>query len=297
MRSRFYTSTAQNIISQISLGLLALVLFAPDIAVVLYRCCWLAVGFHPGVVRVLAMAGLAQTMMSCTVVKGNALSFMGSALSGSSFAPSQGGRLVAVPSKICAVKSPEECNEEECAPTKEVGKLSLDWKTEDNSKVAGTYPPLARQERKWTGYVEKDTAGQTNIYAVEPTIYVAESAISTGTAGGASGGSGEALAVAGGLGLIAVASAASILLSVGKNAPAPQTAYVGPPLTYYVSKFSSEVAAPASVAEQISTTSESPSLADLPSVPNPEAALSEATGFVQQQASEVVSDVKSTVTQ
>lgn len=49
----------------------------------------------------------------------------------------------------------------------QVGKLSMDWKTEDNTKVTGTYPPLARQEKKWTGYVEKDTAGQTNIYAVE----------------------------------------------------------------------------------------------------------------------------------
>lgn len=49
----------------------------------------------------------------------------------------------------------------------QVGKLSMEWKTEDNTKVTGTYPPITRTERKWTGYVEKDTAGQTNIYAVE----------------------------------------------------------------------------------------------------------------------------------
>lgn len=49
----------------------------------------------------------------------------------------------------------------------QVGKLSMEWKVEENSKVAGTFPPMARTERKWTGYVEKDTAGQTNIYAVE----------------------------------------------------------------------------------------------------------------------------------
>lgn len=43
----------------------------------------------------------------------------------------------------------------------------MEWKAEENTKVAGTFPPMARTERKWTGYVEKDTAGQTNIYAVE----------------------------------------------------------------------------------------------------------------------------------
>ena len=47
----------------------------------------------------------------------------------------------------------------------------MDWKTEDNAKVSGTYPPMARSERKWTGYVEKDTAGQTNIYAVEVSLF------------------------------------------------------------------------------------------------------------------------------
>ena len=30
--------------------------------------------------------------------------------------------------------------------------------------MVGTYPP---RKKGWTGYVEKDTAGQTNIYSVE----------------------------------------------------------------------------------------------------------------------------------
>lgn len=47
----------------------------------------------------------------------------------------------------------------------------MEWKVEENSKVAGTFPPMARTERKWTGYVEKDTAGQTNIYAVEVSLH------------------------------------------------------------------------------------------------------------------------------
>jgi hypothetical protein len=50
----------------------------------------------------------------------------------------------------------------------QVGKLSLKWEAEEKTKVIGTYPPVvAQNEKRWTGYVEKDTAGQTNIYAVE----------------------------------------------------------------------------------------------------------------------------------
>lgn len=57
-----------------------------------------------------------------------------------------------------------DCNVEECAPDKEVGKVSVEWLAGDKTKVAGTFPP---RKRGWTGYVEKDTAGQTNIYSVE----------------------------------------------------------------------------------------------------------------------------------
>lgn len=40
----------------------------------------------------------------------------------------------------------------------------MEWLAGDKTKVAGTFPP---RKRGWTGYVEKDTAGQTNIYSVE----------------------------------------------------------------------------------------------------------------------------------
>ncbi|CAL5379832.1 unnamed protein product [Camellia sinensis] len=129
-----------------------------------------------------------------------------------------------------------DCNVEECAPDKEVGKVSVEWLAEEKTKVLGTFPP---RNRGWTGYVEKDTAGQTNIYSVEPAVYVAESAISSGTAGSSADGSEKAKAIVTGLALVSVAAAASILLQVGKNSPPQiQTAeYSGPSLTYYINKF------------------------------------------------------------
>ncbi|CAK9217858.1 unnamed protein product [Sphagnum jensenii] len=161
--------------------------------------------------------------------------------------------------RICAVKAPEECNEEEeeeeeeeSAVEKEVGKLSMKWEAEEKTKLAGTYSPVAQNERRWTGYIEKDTAGQTNIYSVEPTVYVAESAISTGSAGGSSEGTNKSLAIAVGLGLVAVASALSILLLVGKNTLAAledSSTYSGPPLSYYITKFNPTVAVQAEVSE------------------------------------------------
>ncbi|GMP41077.1 hypothetical protein CsSME_00011292 [Camellia sinensis var. sinensis] len=129
-----------------------------------------------------------------------------------------------------------DCNVEECAPDKEVGKVSVEWLAEEKTKVLGTFPP---RNRGWTGYVEKDTAGQTNIYSVEPAVYVAESAISSGTAGSSADGSEKAKAIVTGLALVSVAAAASILLQVGKISPPQiQTAeYSGPSLTYYINKF------------------------------------------------------------
>jgi hypothetical protein len=157
--------------------------------------------------------------------------------------------------RICAVKAPEECNEEEeeeeSAVEKEVGKLSMKWEAEEKTKLAGTYSPVAQNERRWTGYIEKDTAGQTNIYSIEPTVYVAENAISTGSAGGSSG-TNKSLAIAVGLGLVAVASALSILLLVGKNTLAAledSSTYSGPPLSYYITKFNPTVAVQAEVSE------------------------------------------------
>ena len=46
----------------------------------------------------------------------------------------------------------------------QVGKVSMEWLAGEKTKVVGTYPP---KKKGWTGYVEKDTAGQTNIYSVE----------------------------------------------------------------------------------------------------------------------------------
>lgn len=46
----------------------------------------------------------------------------------------------------------------------QVGKMSMEWLAGEKTKVTGTFPP---RNRGWTGYVEKDTAGQTNIYSIE----------------------------------------------------------------------------------------------------------------------------------
>ncbi|KAF9592129.1 hypothetical protein IFM89_012558 [Coptis chinensis] len=134
-----------------------------------------------------------------------------------------------------SAKTEEDCNDEECAPDKEVGKVSLEWLAGEKTKITGTFPP---KKKGWTGYVEKDTAGQTNIYSVEPSIYIAESAFSSGTAGTSSDGAENTAAIAAGLAIIAIASASAILLQVGKNSPPVQTTeYSGPSLSYYISKF------------------------------------------------------------
>ncbi|CAI9769485.1 unnamed protein product [Fraxinus pennsylvanica] len=118
-----------------------------------------------------------------------------------------------------------DCNTEECAPDKEVGK-------------------------GWTGYVEKDTAGQTNIYSVEPAVYVAESSISSGNRGSSSDGSENIAAITAGLALISIAAAFSVLLQVGKNPPVVQTAeYSGPSLGYYINKFTPSEATVPTVTE------------------------------------------------
>ncbi|XP_010930588.1 protein MAINTENANCE OF PSII UNDER HIGH LIGHT 1 [Elaeis guineensis] len=128
-----------------------------------------------------------------------------------------------------------DCNAEECAPDKEVGKVSMEWLAEERTKVVGTYPP---RKRGWTGYVEKDTAGQTNIYSVEPAVYVAESAISSGSAGTSAEGAENTVAITAGVALLSIAAASSILLLVGKNQPQVQSIdYSGPPLSYYINKF------------------------------------------------------------
>lgn len=96
----------------------------------------------------------------------------------------------------------------------------------------------------------------------QPVVYVAESAISSGTAGSSSDGSENTLAIAGGLALIAVAAASSILLQVGKNPPPTvQTMqYNGPSLSYYINKFKSaeiiEASTPAPIETETSNSSQ-----------------------------------------
>ncbi|KAG7031911.1 hypothetical protein SDJN02_05953 [Cucurbita argyrosperma subsp. argyrosperma] len=152
---------------------------------------------------------------------------------------------------VRASSEDSDCNVDECAPDKEVGKVSMEWLAGEKTKVVGTYPP---KKKGWTGYVEKDTAGQTNIYSVEPVVYVAESAISSGTAGSSSEGAENTLAIAGGLALIAVAAASSILLQVGKKPPEVKIVeYTGPSLSYYINKFTT----PAILQPPVRTESES----------------------------------------
>lgn len=152
-----------------------------------------------------------------------------------------GSRFLTVSCNASSSPDDSECNDVECAPEKEVGSLSVEWLAEERTKVVGTFPP---KKKGWTGLVEKDTAGQTNIYSIEPAVYVAESAISSGTAGTSSDGSENTAALTGGLALIFVAGAASILIQVSKNQPPVQTTeYSGPPLSYYVAKFQPAAAA------------------------------------------------------
>lgn len=75
----------------------------------------------------------------------------------------------------------------------------------------------------------------------QPTVYVAESSLSSGSAGKSSEGSSNVLAISVGLGLIAIAGAAVVLVNVGKNPPGPAPTYSGPPLSYYIQKFKPEV--------------------------------------------------------
>ncbi|XP_051145651.1 protein MAINTENANCE OF PSII UNDER HIGH LIGHT 1 [Andrographis paniculata] len=149
----------------------------------------------------------------------------------------------------------DDCNTEECAPDKEVGKVSMEWLAGEKTRVVGTFPP---RSRGWTGYVEKDTAGQTNIYSVEPAVYIAESAISSGTAGSSSEGSENTVAVVSSIAVVSIAAAFAVLLQVGKSSPPDRqitTEYSGPSLSYYINKFKPQeivdTAAPPPAAESL----------------------------------------------
>ncbi|KAG6477436.1 hypothetical protein ZIOFF_066691 [Zingiber officinale] len=187
-------------------------------------------------------------------------------------------------SAAASSSSPDEsdCNAEDCAPDKElveftvtlafssatVGKVSVEWLAAERTKVVGTFPP---RNKGWTGYVEKDTAGQTNIYSVELLLdkqmlsecfkyfYVADSVISSGTAGISVDGTGNTVAITAGVALFSIAAASFILVQVGKNQPqVPTVDYAGPPLSYYIDKFKSVSIVEASVppAPQTSSTAE-----------------------------------------
>ncbi|XP_054813835.1 protein MAINTENANCE OF PSII UNDER HIGH LIGHT 1 [Prosopis cineraria] len=188
---------------------------------------------------------------------------------------------------VRASSDDDDCNEEECAPEKEVGKISVEWLAGDRTKVVGTFPP---KKRGWTGYVEKDTAGQTNIYSVEPAVYVAESAISSGSAGSSSDGSENTAALAAGLALVSVAAASSILLQVGKNTPAPVQAvgYSGPSLGYYINKFKPPELVQASVPSQTEELPSTSQTEELPAAAQLEGSLSEAPQVQAQTSSENV---------
>ncbi|KAF8115604.1 hypothetical protein N665_0025s0072 [Sinapis alba] len=182
-----------------------------------------------------------------------------------------GGRKLFVSVVRASSDDDPDCNAEECAPDKEVGTVSMEWLAGEKTKVVGTFPP---RKRGWTGYVEKDTAGQTNVYSIEPAVYVAESAISSGTAGSSSDGAENTAAIVGGLALIAIAAASSILLQVGKDAPArPKPVdYSGPSLSYYINKFKPSEVVQAS----------SPALTEAPPVAQEETSLPETTASEAQ---------------
>ncbi|XP_010491301.1 PREDICTED: uncharacterized protein LOC104768905 [Camelina sativa] len=189
--------------------------------------------------------------------------------------PKSGGRKLFVSVVRASSSDDADCNAEECAPEKEVGTVSMEWLAGEKTKVVGTFPP--RKPRGWTGYVEKDTAGQTNVYSIEPAVYVAESAISSGTAGSSSDGAENTAAIVAGIALIAIASASSILLQVGKDAPSrPKTVdYSGPSLSYYINKFkTSEILAP-SVTDAPPVAEQEPSLPETPPVTQEEPSLPE----------------------
>ncbi|VVB13534.1 unnamed protein product [Arabis nemorensis] len=195
-------------------------------------------------------------------------------LTGRFLSSKSGGRKVLL-SVVRASSDDADCNAEECAPEKEVGTVSMEWLAGEKTKVVGTFPP--RKQRGWTGYVEKDTAGQTNVYSIEPAVYVAESAISSGTAGSSSDGAENTAAIVAGVALVSLAAASSILLQVGKDSLArPKTVdYSGPSLSYYINKFK-----PSEIVQ-----TSAPALTEAPPVAQQETSPPETPPVTQQETS------------
>lgn len=103
--------------------------------------------------------------------------------------------------------------------------------------------------------------GKFSLYLIisrifQPAVYVAESAISSGTAGSSADGAENTVAIAAGLALVFVAAASLILLQVGKNPPQVQTLeYAGPSLSYYINKFTPQEIIQASVPSEAESSS------------------------------------------
>lgn len=96
---------------------------------------------------------------------------------------------------------------------------------------------------------------------------MAESAISSGTSGSSSDGAQNTAAIAGGLALISIAAASSILLQVGKNSPPPvqKVEYSGPSLSYYINEFKTqEITQAPSVSTETELSSSVPTESDVP---------------------------------
>ncbi|KAJ8751159.1 hypothetical protein K2173_016340 [Erythroxylum novogranatense] len=121
-----------------------------------------------------------------------------------------------------------------------VRKVSMEWLAGEKIKAVRMFPP---RTHSWLGYIEKDTIGQTNIYSVEIpvlqlVVYVAKSAIASGTTGLSFSGVDNTVDIAARVTFIFIVAMSLILLQVGKNSPKIQTfEYNGPALSYYISKF------------------------------------------------------------
>lgn len=109
-------------------------------------------------------------------------------------------------------------------------------------------------------------------HVVQPAVYIAETAISSGAAGTSSEGAKNTVAIAAGLALVSIAAASTILVQLGKNTPIQTSDYSGPPLSYYINKFqpsntveASVPSEPQSVTVEASVPSESQSSSTIPS--------------------------------
>lgn len=127
---------------------------------------------------------------------------------------------------------------------------------------------------------------------MQPAVYVAESALSSGTSGTSADGSENTAALFAFGALIAVAAASAILLQVGKNPPQIQTLdYSGPSLSYYITKFKPseivQISVPAETAPSVQTDSSTTPQVDS-AAPETEtsAQLESSTPQVDLQASE-----------